>query len=325
MKKIFTISVLLAFIGLNVFAQINLDSGLVAKYYFNGNAIDESGNGNFGTVNGATLTIDRFGNSNRAYYFDGVDDYIDLENTSTLNMFSEFSLVAWVNYTYNNGGAIISKHINYYANGFSMGAGGGGGIANNAHLTTDPLNYFISTAETYNDSTWHLFVGICRNDTISLYVDGIFKVSGYSGYSIGNDINIRIGKSSDLGPFHGIIDDIRIYNRTLSDLEIRQLYEEVSTSVKDNIGSPSQAILNQNYPNPFNPVTTISFSLPLRSFISLKVFDVLSNEIATLMDEEKEAGYHSVDFNASDLPSGVYFYRLETADFVQARKLLLVK
>ena len=88
---------------------------------------------------------------------------------------------------------------------------------------------------------------------------------------------------------------------------------------KDRI--PTQYLLNQSYPNPFNPSTKISWQSPVRSRQVLKIFDVIGNEIATLVDEEKEAGYHSVDFsakggsasgeNGSDLPSGVYFYRIQ--------------
>ncbi len=81
--------------------------------------------------------------------------------------------------------------------------------------------------------------------------------------------------------------------------------------------------LHQNYPNPFNTFTTIYFSLPKASYISLKVFDVLGNEIATLVDGQMSAGEHSIVFDAKELPSGVYFYRLKTAEFSEIKKLLI--
>jgi hypothetical protein len=83
--------------------------------------------------------------------------------------------------------------------------------------------------------------------------------------------------------------------------------------------------LQQNYPNPFNPKTTIKYSIPSTSFIKLKVFDVLGNEIATLVNEEKSAGNYDVDFNASEIPSGVYFYKLKAGDFTQTKKMVLLK
>jgi hypothetical protein len=83
--------------------------------------------------------------------------------------------------------------------------------------------------------------------------------------------------------------------------------------------------LNQNYPNPFNPSTTISFNLPVRSFVSLKVFDLIGREVATIVSEEMQAGKYSRQWNALDLPSGIYFYRLQAGSFTETKKLILLK
>ncbi len=83
--------------------------------------------------------------------------------------------------------------------------------------------------------------------------------------------------------------------------------------------------LSQNYPNPFNPTTAINFQIPELSFVTLKVFDVLGNEIVTLVNEEKTAGSYEVKFKAANLPSAVYFYRLQTDSFVSSKKMLLLK
>ena len=84
-------------------------------------------------------------------------------------------------------------------------------------------------------------------------------------------------------------------------------------------------ILEQNYPNPFNPSTTISFTISTSSLITLKVFDILGNEIRSLVNEEMPVGNYTVEFNAVNLPSGVYFYRLQTANFSETRKMILMK
>ncbi|MGE5806314.1 MAG: T9SS type A sorting domain-containing protein [Ignavibacteria bacterium] len=89
--------------------------------------------------------------------------------------------------------------------------------------------------------------------------------------------------------------------------------------------SPSEFIIDQNYPNPFNPVTTIKYSIPNRSKVTIKVFDLLGREIATLVDEEKSAGNYKVEFNGVGLPSGIYFYRMETEKFSETKKLILLK
>jgi hypothetical protein len=83
--------------------------------------------------------------------------------------------------------------------------------------------------------------------------------------------------------------------------------------------------LYQNYPNPFNPTTTIRFTIPHRSNVTFKVFDVLGKEIAMLVDEEKEPGEYSVNFDASGLPSGVYFYKIKAGEFTETKKMILMK
>ena len=88
---------------------------------------------------------------------------------------------------------------------------------------------------------------------------------------------------------------------------------------------PSEFSLEQNYPNPFNPSTTIRYALPQRSHVTLTVFNTLGQQMAMLVNGEVEPGYHEVQFNASGLSSGVYFYRIHAGDFVQSKKLLLLK
>ena len=83
--------------------------------------------------------------------------------------------------------------------------------------------------------------------------------------------------------------------------------------------------VNQNYPNPFNPSTTISYSIPASSFVALKVYDILGNEIATLVDAKKPVGSYEVKFDAVSLTSGIYFYRLQAGDFVETKKMVLLR
>ena len=97
------------------------------------------------------------------------------------------------------------------------------------------------------------------------------------------------------------------------------------TSLSDDKLTPDGFILAQNYPNPFNPSTTISFSIPSAGFTSLKVYDVLGNEVASLVNEEKPAGNYEVRLNASSLTSGTYFYRLNVGNFSEMKKMILMK
>jgi len=104
-------------------------------------------------------------------------------------------------------------------------------------------------------------------------------------------------------------------------------FSNLPTKIEDNSTAvwPAEYSLSQNYPNPFNPETVISYQLAVMSNVSLKLFDILGNEITTLVNEEKEAGSYEVDFNADKLPGGIYFYCLRAGSFVETKKMILLK
>ena len=100
----------------------------------------------------------------------------------------------------------------------------------------------------------------------------------------------------------------------------------IVTDIKDNIDAlPELFSLEQNYPNPFNPSTTISWQSPVGSHQSIKIFDVLGNEIAILVNEEKSAGAYEIEFDASKLSSGVYFYQLKAGEYLETKKMILLR
>ncbi len=109
----------------------------------------------------------------------------------------------------------------------------------------------------------------------------------------------------------------------------RKLSPDVIVSVEEEteitINYPKQYLLEQNYPNPFNPSTSIVYSVPSNEYVSLKVFDVLGNEVAVLVNEQQGAGKYSVEFNANNLTSGVYFYSINVGNFRQVKKMMLLK
>jgi len=83
--------------------------------------------------------------------------------------------------------------------------------------------------------------------------------------------------------------------------------------------------VSQNYPNPFNPSTSIRYGIPERSFVTIKIYDILGNEITTLINEEKSAGSYEVEFDAAGLSSGIYFYTLSTGNFLSTKKMILLR
>lgn len=98
----------------------------------------------------------------------------------------------------------------------------------------------------------------------------------------------------------------------------------VSVELRE-LNLPKSFFVEQNYPNPFNPTTTIKFGLPLASHVTVKIFNILGHEIATLLDARKVAGTHKLSFDAKNLSAGIYFYRVQAGDFVEIKRMVLVK
>ena len=127
----------------------------------------------------------------------------------------------------------------------------------------------------------------------------------------------------DIDPFAGAR-----YRLLQVDLDGTQYYTEpivLRTTDVASTNTPKEFSVDQNYPNPFNPSTTIRYGLPHRSAVHLTVFNTLGQHVSTLAEGEQEAGYHEVSFDAPGLPSGVYFFRLQAGDFVQTRRLVLLR
>lgn len=129
----------------------------------------------------------------------------------------------------------------------------------------------------------------------------------------------------------GFIDVFSVYYPATPGILMQQVSSngvlgEVLTTVKeDNISINKDFHLYQNYPNPFNPSTTITYQLPKNGNVTLKIFDILGNEVKTLVNEQKEMGRYTVQFDASSLASGMYVYRLRVNDYISTKKMLLLK
>jgi hypothetical protein len=151
--------------------------------------------------------------------------------------------------------------------------------------------------DTDGDLLWERIIDIAINDIAwsgITTLEGGYAITGLVGYGFGGDL-----------------------------WQAKLTMSPSSTEPDQKI--PADYILYQNFPNPFNPSTIIKFQLPTQSFVLLKVYDVLGNEIATLVNDEKPVGSYEVDFNAFGLPSGIYFYWLVTTKFNEVNKMILMK
>jgi len=191
------------------------------------------------------------------------------------------------------------------------------------HLTQDltiyNVNSFISGRVTLNGNSPNFPINVQAYNPDSANVQTLATNDGYFRLNVTDKIyNYYINLNNTQGYYYNIpvvhagASNV-IINLTLSDVE----------QIDPNI--PANYLLSQNYPNPFNPSTSISYSLPKSGYVTLKVFNILGNEVTTLVNEAKAAGQYNVEFNASNLPSGIYFYKIQSGSFTETKKMILLK
>jgi hypothetical protein len=115
------------------------------------------------------------------------------------------------------------------------------------------------------------------------------------------------------------------YKFRLKQIDYNGNYEFHYLTEEVNISAPSKFDMSQNYPNPFNPTTNISYSIPEKSFVTLKIYDNLGRELTTLVSEVKSEGIYSVNFDGSKLSSGIYFYKIIAGNYSDTKRMLLIK
>ncbi|MCP4347513.1 MAG: hypothetical protein GY795_18565, partial [Desulfobacterales bacterium] len=213
--------------------EVDLTEGLAAYYSFNGNANDESGNRNHGTVNGAVLTSDRFGEPNSAYSFDG-DSNILVSDSASLDITDAISVTGWINPSSLSASwqTIITKgnepHENYSV---FLERTKSLHIAN---VIDGKRYYWNSDSLVTQTDNWYFFTVTYDGKTEKCYINGIYAGSKeISGTLTANDHNLQIGMRGNGTSFYGIIDDIRIYNRAISESEIQSLYQQGDGVIKN--------------------------------------------------------------------------------------------
>ncbi len=204
-------------------------SGLVAYYSFSGNAQDESGNGNDGSaIGGAALAMDRFGSVDSAYQLDGTSGYIEIPDSADFNFNQPITVTAWIYLNDNASAGIVGQ----------WGPGGLGGDAFVLSVRSGKLKftlpipglYELDSQSTLTEMQW-LFVGVVYDGTdVKLFINGTQDASGtFAAAQVDSDQPVRIGFeliiSGDPGYLDGLVDDVRIYKRALSDMEIQQLHQ----------------------------------------------------------------------------------------------------
>ncbi len=180
--------------------------------------------------------------------------------------------------------------------------------------------------------SWHSLITDIRyygSDTLSVF-NTVKLVKVFWG---GGIPSFAFYLAEDIGPIKIVNDQSwvipSVYNYNLNYAKINGIeYGQVVSASVVNPQLPTKFFLSQNYPNPFNPITTIEFQIASASgggFVSLKVYDILGREVATLVNEEKHAGNYEVTFDGSGLSSGIYFYKFNTENYTSVKKMILMK
>ncbi len=320
-------------------------NGLVGWWPFNGNANDESGNGNNGTVNGAIITSDRLGNTNSAYNFNGVNNSITVPDNSSNDINGDFTIAAWINCNpgYGSGtGSINNQIVNKW------GAGGSGLASFQLCISpTGVPKVYVNDGSTTSGvisnliipiNSWHYLITKLSGQTLKLYIDG-FQVD-----SINNSVvpqssvyNLNFGQEEfgNISFFNGKLDDIGIWNRALTQQEITDLYNggicyqniTVTDTLLINMGITGFNPVTYNntiriYPNPANDHITIDYGdfASLNGY-QLKIINSLSQQVFQTNIIQKSNYLNLTTWGGN----GLYFVQIidPQGNIIDIRKIVL--
>ncbi len=294
----------------------------------NGNCNDLSGFGNHGAVQGATLTTDRNGAADSAYYFDGINDNITVTSNQTLNFQDAITLCFWMKPTelFSTREAYPISHGNW-ENRWKVSI-----------IPEKRLRWTVKSTSGIKDldsetilqaDQWYFITTLYDGNDFEIYINAVLdRHSNFSGQILTTNIDLMIAQalpSNNNYNFKGILDEIRLYDTALTPAEIQTIYNDGINNTHNQSFRPDRFALEQNYPNPFNPQTSISFQLPQPDHVSLAIYDLSGRLIVMLIDNNYPAGYHRLLWDARQISSGIYFISLQTDHHHAVRKCIKLK
>jgi len=207
---------------------VDVAAGLVASLRFDGNATDSSTNANHGVAYNLTLTTNRFGQPNAAYRFAGTSDsYVRVPSSASLNITNEITLAAWINFEV--GGTVYPRILNKYS--YELATGEYFRTTRQLYFTieTPPQTQLATPTEILQAGRWHFIAATYDGALLLLYVDGeLLATTVAPGGMQPSDLDLNIGRNAanSADNFKGLIDNVRIYNRALTEAEILQLFNQ---------------------------------------------------------------------------------------------------
>jgi hypothetical protein len=253
----------------------------------------------------------------------GIQDTVFIQGQATLYL-HKFTVdsVNTVSVTGNGINVTASQGIRFKPLGAATGVGTWTvtvtTVVNDSVQSTGALGVKITPRDKYYNinTTDQTIVNLASNQT--------------SGFNVGSNPKVVQGITSFNGTLTGATNNLVVFvfnsgNSSIFGQSTQWPISTIITAVAKTGNLPKVYSLSQNYPNPFNPTTQISYQLPKAGLVTLKVYDILGKEVATLVNRNQDAGTYTVPFNAASLASGVYFYRIESNSFVSVKKLMLLK
>ena len=192
----------------------------------------------------------------------------------------------------------------------------------------------IASTSSIDSTKWNQIVVTSDGDSMRIYINGesdaVSEAPSGGIYVPTKPLYIGDWGWGDVADnteqYNGLIDEMALYNYAISVDTIKAHYENLNpVGVETITDVPNKFLLHQNYPNPFNPTTVISFALPKASDVQLSVFNILGEKVAQLVDGKMVAGNYNVNFNATNLASGIYIYKLKAGNFSTVKKMILMK
>ncbi len=324
----FKLTILTLLFTVNLFCQVNLDSGLVAFYKFENNVLDSSGNNLHGTIYGVPQFV--VGKSGLGLDFNGVSDYVKIDNNSLL-IVSDFSISAWIKWegssTAEGTWAVVSNWYgssNYQQYGIRMGTIATGIEDNHGVLFYDDgseWDWVYGMKGELSNGLWHSLIGTLRaGDMAKIYIDGSLHERDSTSIPLQiiptSDLYIArdgYGESfGDVDRWDGAIDEVRIYNRTLSQEEVEEIYIGTFNTINSTIKNEYRI---HCYPNPSEGLINIQIENPDNAKMK-----IINTSGQLMLNKELNTELEQIDI--SEYPKGVYFIRVKSEKSIFIEKII---
>ncbi len=286
---------------------------------------DESSFSNNGVLKGSPSWVD--GISGKSLEFDGSSSYVAFENSEIFDLTNQVTIAAWIK-QFDAGNGQHNPWITKGDHTFAL-----------KHHEGNNYEFFVYSNDGWqvvrtpvlsgHNNSWHHFAGTFDGNVLNIYLDGekmsSTSFSGKINFRPNDNLNFACNSEATDRFFKGVLDEVKIFNIALNDQQIKEVYGEYTSISERESEIPLKFELFNNYPNPFNPTTKIEYTILRSADVTIKVFNLLGEGVAVLVNQKQNAGKYIIDFNASNLASGIYLYKMQAGVYSSTKKMILLR